>query len=77
MAGEKWAQRFMKYDDDVEVLRTSKWQFRRYGTGRCALYDMALDRAETNEISAARPEIVEELQATLDQFLAQADHSRR
>ncbi len=77
MAGEKWAQRFMKYDDDVEVLRTSKWQFRQYGTGRCALYDMALDPAETNEISAARPEIVEELQATLDQFLAQADHSRR
>ena len=68
----KWTRRFLRHDRDVQILRTAQWQFRLYGNGERALYDVEGDPAEHNDMSSHRPEITDELHAQLEAFLAQA-----
>ena len=68
----KWTRRFLRHDRDVQILRTAQWQFRLYGNGERALYDIEKDPAEENEVSAQHPDIADELHAQLEAFLAQA-----
>jgi len=68
---KKWTRRFLMHDRDVQILRTAQWQFRLYGNGERALYDIERDAAEHNDISSHRPEITDELHAQLEDFLAQ------
>ena len=69
---KKWTRRFVEYDRDVQILRTAQWQFRLYGSGQRALYDIEKDPAEQNDLASHRPEIAEELHGKLEDFLAQA-----
>ena len=69
---KKWTSHFLRYDRDVQILRTAQWQFRLYGNGERALYDTEIDPAEHNDMSSHRPEITDELHAKLEDFLAQA-----
>ena len=77
LARKPWGARFLQYDEEVEVLRTDRWQFRRYGDGRTALYDMDRDVGEMHDVAAGWPIVVRELQSSLQQFVAEAQQSRR
>ena len=69
---KKLTSHFLRYDRDVQILRTAQWQFRLYGNRERALYDIETDPAEHNDMSSRRPEITDELHGKLEDFLAQA-----
>jgi len=69
---KKLTSHFLRYDRDVQILRTAQWQFRFYGNGERALYDIERDPAEENEVSAHNPGIMDEFHGKLEDFLAQA-----
>ncbi len=68
----RWARRFLQYDQDVHVLRTQQWEFKLYGDGERALYEIEKDLAEEHDLAEQRPDVADQLQQTLEDFLAQA-----
>jgi arylsulfatase A-like enzyme len=52
------------------AMYLKQWKLvRNYDTGKVALYDIAKDRAESNDVAAANPEVVKDLEGRIDSYL--------
>ncbi len=71
---KKWVRRFLErgYDRHIQLLRTPRWEFKLYGNGDRALYEIERDPAEQDNIAEQKSDIVDELERMLADFVAQA-----
>ena len=63
------------YED--EAVRRGDWKLVLGATGGFELYDLEADVGETTDLAAARPELVEELRAQLEEHAAEIAANRR
>ena len=69
---KKWFRWVMKHDRGIDLLRTPEFEFKLYDNGERSLYEIEKDRAEEHNIAHDRPDVADELQGMLEEFLAQA-----
>jgi len=64
-----------QYDRSLEAIRTSDYKLVRGSDGLRELYDLEADPGETSNVVDARPAVADDLEGSLDEWLASFEHA--
>ena len=64
-----------QYDRSLRAIRTEEYKFVRGSDGLRELYDLAADAGENDDIADAEPAVADDLESTLDEWLASFEHA--
>ncbi|WP_232700490.1 sulfatase [Halobacterium wangiae] len=72
---EDLPEHLYQYDRSLQAIRTREYKFVRGSDGLRELYDLDADAGETTDVADAESAVAEDLEATLDEWLASFEHA--